>query len=330
MATRTSLCLRLLLVALAAAAVAAAGDQAKVGICHGRGCAAEAERGHQGAALPPGPGRAPGLRRGRHRPHGGRAQREPHLPLRVRARGRGPVAAVRRPRARPRRARPLPRRRQRGALQQPVLRAAPRARDAEPARRARRARPRWQGEGLLRARLVGARRLVPAFRRRVRRGLPPRPPPHAAVPGRHRRAVHGEHLPLHQLRQRPGQRPARVRAVRRRRAGGAGRRAGVHEPVRRHGGRAGGRAGEGGVRDNADRGDGDRVADGGACGRDTAERGGVQRQDRGESGTGRRHAETARRARGDVLVRPVRRGRQARGRVRAALRDLQGGREQGV
>uniref|UniRef100_A0A0A9A0J7 Glucan endo-1,3-beta-D-glucosidase n=1 Tax=Arundo donax TaxID=35708 RepID=A0A0A9A0J7_ARUDO len=43
MATRTSLCLRLLLVALAAAAVAAAGDQAKVGICHGR----------VGSSLPP-------------------------------------------------------------------------------------------------------------------------------------------------------------------------------------------------------------------------------------------------------------------------------------
>ncbi|RCV12661.1 hypothetical protein SETIT_2G286800v2 [Setaria italica] len=51
---------------------------------------------------------------------------------------------------------------------------------------------------------------------------------------------------------------------------GARRRAGVHEPVRRHGGRAGGRAGEGGVRRRAGRGDRDWVVHCRASGRDAA------------------------------------------------------------
>ncbi|GJN34464.1 hypothetical protein PR202_gb23126 [Eleusine coracana subsp. coracana] len=91
------------------------------------------------------------------------------------------------------------------------------------------------------------------------------------------RAIHGEHVPFHQPRERPGQRAARVRRVRGRRRARAGRGDGVHEPVRRHGGRGGGRAGEGRVRGRTRRGDRDRVAYRGSPGRHARERCGVQR-----------------------------------------------------
>ncbi|KAL5663352.1 hypothetical protein ACJX0J_023460, partial [Zea mays] len=299
------------------------------------GEAAQVDVHLQGAAVRRGRGADPRAGGVRHLRGGGRGERRHPVAGRGPG-GRVPVAGRQRAALRPGDHHLRRGRRQRGAGvrgRHPGRRAAPG--HAEPPRRRRGGGGRRRGDQVLHREHHGRDGAVgPAVDGRVPPGRGSAAAADPGVPQQDRRAVHDQPVPVVRVPVGPAAGHAGLLPVPAQR-GARGRRVQdqVHQHVRRAAGRREVGAGARRVRGRGRRGGGDGVADQGrrrGARRHGGERQGVRVQPGGAPAVRRRHAADAWEGGGDVPVRAVRRGPQARAHVGALVRAVPHGPQHGL